>query len=97
MLAIKLNNALIPYTDAGMETLASAARSVMQRASQAGLVAEDINPLTGEYEPAVQITVPSVFSVSEAQRKNRIAPPVSVRFRYAGAVHYTTINYTMTF
>ena len=97
VLAIKLNNARIPYTDAGMETIASAARSVMQRAGRAGLIAEDLNPETGEYEAAVEITVPSVFSVSEAQRKNRIAPPISVRFRYAGAVHYTTINYTMTF
>jgi hypothetical protein len=38
-----------------------------------------------------------VFDVPEAQRKARIAPAIAVRFRYAGAVHYTTINYTMTF
>ncbi|MCO5152583.1 MULTISPECIES: DUF3383 family protein [unclassified Shinella] len=96
-LAIKLINARVPFTDAGMETIASAARTVMQIAARAGLIAQDLNPLTGEYEAAVEITVPSVFSVTEAQRKSRIAPPVVVRFRYAGAVHYTTINYFMTF
>jgi len=38
-----------------------------------------------------------VFSVPESQRKARIAPEIKVTFRYAGAVHYTTINYRMTF
>lgn len=96
-LGILLNNDRIPFTDAGMEQLASAARTVMRQATRAGLVAEDLNPLTGLYEPAVVITVPSVFDVPESQRKARIAPAIAVRFRYAGAVHYTTINYTMTF
>lgn len=97
LLGILLNNSRIPYTDGGMETLASAARTVMQLATRAGIVAEDLNPTTGLYEPAVRVDVPSVFSVTESQRKSRIAPAISVRFRYAGATHYTTINYTMTF
>lgn len=96
-LAVLLNNKRVPFTDQGMETIASAARSVMQQATRAGIVAQDLDPLTGEYEPAVTITVPSVFDVPESQRKARIAPAVVVRFRYAGAVHYTTINYFMSF
>jgi len=97
VLAILLNNARIPYTDVGMEQIASAARTVMRMASQAGLVASDLDPETGLYSPAVIITVPSVFSVTESQRKSRIAPAISVRFRYSGAIHYTTINYNMAF
>lgn len=96
-LAVLLNNDRIPFTDAGMEVLASGARTVMEIARRAGLVAVDIDPETGAYEPAVEITIPSVFSVPASQRKARIAPAISVRFRYAGAVHYTTINYSMTF
>lgn len=96
-LGILLNNARVPFTDAGMQTLASAARTVMQQATRAGLIALDLDPETGDYAPAVEITVPSVFDVPESQRKARIAPAITVRFRYAGAVHYTTINYTMTF
>lgn len=96
-LGILLNNARIAFDDGGMEQIASAARIVMQQAGRAGIIAKDLNPVTGEYEAAVEITVPSVFSVPASQRKARIAPPISVRFRYAGAVHYTTINYTMTF
>lgn len=97
LLGILLNNDRVPFTDAGMEQLASAARTVMRQASRAGLVAQDLNPLTGLYEPSVVITVPSVFDVPESQRKARIAPAIQVRFRYAGAVHYSTINYQMTF
>jgi hypothetical protein len=96
-LGILLNNARVPFTDAGMQTLASAARTVMQQANRAGLIALDLDSETGDYAPAVEITVPSVFDVPESQRKARIAPAIRVRFRYAGAVHYTTINYTMTF
>jgi hypothetical protein len=96
-LATLLNNARVPFTDAGMEMLAAAPRTVMQIANQAGLIANDLNPETGEYEPAVVYEIPSVFSVPEAQRKARIAPAIKVTFRYAGAVHYTTVNFFMVF
>lgn len=96
VLAILLNNARIPFTDAGMEQIASAARTVMSQAFRAGIVADDLDE-NGDYSPAVEITVPSVFDVSPSQRKARIAPAIPVRFRYAGAIHYCTINYTMTF
>lgn len=97
VLQLYLNNPRIPFTDQGMQQLASCARTVMGLAIRAGLVAKDRNPITGLYEPAVQYSVPSVFDVPESQRKARIAPAISVRFRYAGAVHYTTINYHMSF
>lgn len=96
-LGILLNNDRIPYTDAGMETLASGARTVMRMADRAGLVANDLDPSTGLYAPAVVFTIPSVFDVPESQRKSRVAPEIQIDFRYAGAVHYTTINYRMRF
>jgi hypothetical protein len=96
-LGVLLNNQRVPYTDAGMETLASGARTVMRMADRAGLIAQDFNPETGDYEPAVEFQIPSVFDVPESQRVARIAPDIRVRFRYSGAVHYTTIHYTMTF
>lgn len=96
-LAILLNNERVPYTDAGMELLASGARTVMRMADRAGLIANDLDPETGLYAPAVTFSIPSVFDVPASQRKARIAPEIAVTFRYAGAVHYTTINYRMTF
>ncbi|MCO6407362.1 DUF3383 family protein [Hoeflea alexandrii] len=97
VLGVMLNNPKIPFTDQGMQMLAGAVRSVMQQAVRAGLVAQDIDPTTSEYAPAVVITVPSVFDVPESQRKARIAPAITVRFRYSGAVHYSVVTYQMTF
>lgn len=96
-LGVLLNNNAVPFTDAGMELLASGARVVMRQAFRAGLVADDLDPETGLYAPATEFNIPSVFDVPESQRKARIAPEIAVRFRYRGAVHYTTINYRMTF
>lgn len=96
-LAMFLQNGRIPFTDQGMQQLASIPRAVVSQGVRAGIVASDIDPVTGDYSPAFTITVPSVFDVPESQRKSRISPAIQVTFRYAGAVHYTTINYTMTF
>ena len=96
-LAVKLNNDRIPYTDSGMETLASGARMVMRVADRAGLIADDFDPETGLYAPAVVFDIPSVFSVPASQRKARVAPAIDITFRYSGAVHYTTIKYAMSF
>ena len=96
MLGIFLNNARVPFDNSGMEMLASAARTVMRQAARAGLIAQDLDE-NGDYAPAVTITVPSVFDVPASQRVARIAPAISVTFRYAGAVHYSTVNYQMTF
>lgn len=97
MLEIFLNNSAIPFTDAGMQLIADAPRTVMEEARRAGLVANDLDPLTGDYKASVVITIPSVFDAPESQRKARIAPAIAVTFRYAGAVHYSTINYSITF
>lgn len=97
MLGIFLNNARVRFDDSGMQTLAGAVRTVMQQGIRAGIVANDLNPETGDYEAAVQITVPSVFDVPESQRKARIAPNIECRFRYAGAVHYAVVRYQMAF
>ena len=96
MLGIYMNNARVPYTDQGMQMITGAARTVMQQGVRAGIVAKDLDD-NGDYAPAVTYTVPSVFDVPESQRKARIAPAIEVKFRYAGAVHYSTINYNMTF
>lgn len=96
-LGIMLNNPKIPFTDQGMQMLAGAVRTVMQQAVRAKLVAEDLDPVTGEYAPSVVITVPSVFDVPESQRKARIAPAIECRFRASGAVHFTTVRYQMTY
>ena len=97
MLNILTQNDIVQYDDRGMQLLASAPRQLMSIARSAGFVAQDLDPESGDFLASVEIIVPSVFDVTESQRQNRIAPPIQVRYRYAGAVHYTTVNYTITF
>lgn len=97
MLNVLLNNNRVPFDDGGMALLASAPELVMSQARRAGILANDRNPITGLYEPSVIIHTPSVFDVPESQRKARIAPPIAVDFRYAGAVHYARAEFTMAF
>lgn len=96
-LNVLTNNDRIPFTDAGLEALASGARVVMDMANRAGLIANDIDPETGLYAPSVEYIIPDALSVPASQRAARIAPAIQINFRYAGAVHYTTINYRMSF
>ncbi|KAA0970810.1 DUF3383 domain-containing protein [Aureimonas fodinaquatilis] len=97
VLGIYLNNNAVPFDDGGMELLASAPRIVMGLADRAGLIAIDLDPETGEYAPNYTVDVPSAFDVPASQRVARVAPNIPVTFRYRGAVHYSTINYTMNF
>lgn len=97
MLGVLLNNNRVPFTDEGMEMLAGAVRTVMARARIAGLIADDIDPETGEYSPSVDIQVPAALSVPASQRASRVAPVIICNFRYAGAVHYSTVRYEMNF
>lgn len=97
MLNVLRNNARVPFTDGGMETLASAPRIVMQQAQRAGIIADDLNPETGNYEPAIVIEVPSYADVPESQRKARIAPVIRTFFRSAGAVHYAQADFQVRY
>lgn len=96
LLGILTTNDKIPMTDPGVEILASGVRAVMNRAVNAGLIAEDFDD-DGNLLPAYEITPTRVQSISAAQRRQRIAPPISGLFRSAGAVHYSTVAFTMTF
>lgn len=96
LLGILTTNDRIPMTDPGVEILASGVRAVMNRAVDAGLIAEDFDD-DGNLLPAYEITPTRVQAISAAQRRQRIAPPISGLFRAAGAAHYASVAFTMTF
>lgn len=86
----------VPYTNAGMQLLVGAVEGVMQRAVSAGAIADRVN-VEGDLEPAYDITVERVEDIPASQRRQRVAPPVDCKFRYAGAVHYAAARFLMTF
>lgn len=96
LIGILANNDRVPMTDPGVEILASGVRAVMNRAVSAGLIADDRDD-DDSLVPAYEITPTRVRNISAAQRRQRIAPPIAGKFRYAGAAHYATVAFTMTF
>lgn len=97
LLSTLANNDRIPMTNKGIQTLVAAVEGVLNRAYVAGLVADTDDPDTGELLPAYEINVERVEAIPASQRRQRIAPVIDARFRYAGAVHYTSARFTMTF
>lgn len=97
MLSALANNARIAYTNKGIQILVSAVEGVMNRARVAGLIAEYTDDSTGDLLPEYEISVERVESIPASQRRQRIAPVIDCKFRYAGAVHYTSARFTMAF
>lgn len=94
--AAMLNNNRIPMDDRGMELLASAVRTVMASADRAGIVAQFYDQ-DGILQPSYEVIAGDVNAISAAQRAQRVAPAVRVNLRYAGAVHYATVNIEVRF
>jgi len=95
MLAVFLNTSRVEYSDRGVNLLVQAVQRVLTRAQTAGLIIpyEDTNGDLRNWD----ITVPRVAGLAASQRRQRIAPAIAATFRYSGAIHYATVNYTMTF
>ena len=82
----------IPYTDAGLAAIAGVVSEVGASARRAGFVADDLDPDTGDYLSSFEVTPATVDQSTEPDRQARIAPTTFARYRYAGAVQFTTIN-----
>ena len=91
------SNARVPFTDVGLDALAGQVRIVGQEARRAGIVAEDLDPVTGDYRSSFVVESPVIADATDAERQARIAPPIKVTFRYAGAVHYVTVAISVRF
>ena len=97
ILAVYLNNDRIPFSDLGLDQIASGPKDVMEVAKRAGIVKREVNDLTGEYEQNIRINIPAISTLTDAQVASRVAPAITLQFKYAGAVHYSTIKFIMEF
>lgn len=97
VLGVLTSNARIPYTNAGMGHLISAGvQPPLRRAFAAGILASQIGD-DNEFLPEFEISVDDVANIPISQRRNRIAPDIKVKFRYAGAFHFASVTMTMQF
>jgi len=97
VLAVLANNARVPYTNKGIGFLISAGvEPPLRRAYAAGLIAQD-EDANGNDVPPWEIAVDDVLNIPASQRRQRIAPDIKVKFRYAGAIHYASVTMTLQF
>ena len=97
VLAVLANNARVPYTNKGLGFLISAGvEPPLRRAYAAGLIAQD-EDANGNDLPPWEIAVDDVLNIPASQRRQRIAPDIKVKFRYAGAIHYASVTMTLQF
>ena len=98
VLSLLANTQRIPYTTGGVSLVISGGvEPPLRRAFAAGIISDIEDAETGLRLPAFEIQVDDVANVPVAQRRNRIAPDIAVKFRYAGAIHYVTVSMTMQF
>lgn len=88
----------VPMTNSGLEELVGVVQTVLERARIAGfLAADDIDKVTGELMPPYKIATENILAITDSQRRQRVAPAIRAYFRYAGAIHYATIDYEIRF
>lgn len=90
--AVLLNNNRIAYDQRGYARMGQACEVVMGRAEAAGFLAHDVDDETGDVSPPYTMILPRALSVPAGQRKARVAAPIKIGFRYAGAVHYAQVG-----
>lgn len=87
----------IPMTDSGMHVLVTGVEAAMVGGINNGLIAPGTwatNSVFGTLQPnqfldrGYYVFVPSVTTISEAQRAARIAPTIQAAVKLAGAVHF---------
>lgn len=83
LFGVVLNSGKIPYTNKGLEKLATEVRAVLAEARDIGILADD--------SPIV-VRVPDATALSSAKRNSRVADGITFEARLAGAIHKVQIN-----
>jgi hypothetical protein len=80
---VLVNNAKIPYTDAGVDLMRSQVLAQLNQGIAAGGLAAD---------PAPVVTAPKVADIDPADKANRILPDIFFQATLAGAIHQLQIS-----
>ena len=92
-----VNNAKVPFTDAGIALLHSAIRESLTEGQNRGGISPDEYDEDGNLVPGYETSVPTAGSISSAQKASRKLTGPSFRARMSGAIHFATIVGSMTY
>lgn len=81
----------IPYTQGGIAIIENVLRGALARAEAAGIIASPDG-----IQPAFTITTPRVLDISKADRASRVLPGITASGFYAGAIHFTDFNISLS-
>lgn len=84
----------IPFTDAGITLVVSQVASALQQGINNGLLSNDVNNFPGGQ--AYLIEYPRVIDIPATDRAARRLTGIKFSAKYEGAIHFTTINGTIT-
>lgn len=82
---VLLNNAKVPYTDAGIQSVVAELEGALQEAV-------DINLITEGFE----VTFPAAADISTQDKADRLLPDIEFTATYAGAIHRVEIQGTIS-
>lgn len=82
-----INNAKIPFTDAGIDSIEASIMGALRAGITAGGIAAD---------PAPIVSAPSASEVSSADKAARTLTGVTATFKLAGAIHEGAVEITVT-
>jgi len=89
---VLLNNPKLPFTDQGIQAVVGEVVGALQEAVTVQLLA----PPDEEGNPSFVVTYPRASEVSAADKAARLLPDINFTAKYAGAIHKTEINGTIS-
>jgi hypothetical protein len=91
MVQLMVNRDKIPYTDAGIQLLATNLRASLRQGQTVGGIAPDETAEDGTKRPGFNVTAPRASEVDDATKASRV---VNLKFnaRIAGAIHVAEIT-----
>lgn len=85
----------IPMTDSGAAQIESAVKAVLDQATDANIIARDIDD-DGVLLPAYTIETVALSAHPLTSRAQRVGPPVTFSARVSGAIHFATVTGSVT-
>lgn len=92
-----INNAKVPYTDAGIALIHSAIRESLTEGQNRSGIASDEYDSDGNLIPGFETSVPSAADISSVQKASRKLIGPKFRARMSGAIHFAEITGSMTY
>ena len=92
VMAVYLNNRVVPYDAQGVAMLLSAVTQTLATGLLSGALTDQRTDVEGDLLPPFEVEVENTGTVPANLQAQRIAPKITFCARYSGAIHYVDID-----